>query len=311
MKAVILAAGKSTRTYPLTLTRPKPLLKVAGKTLLEHNLDKIIGSVDEVIIIVGYKQEMIRDHLGEEYKGIKIIYVEQTEQLGTGHAIMQAESFIDGRFLVMMGDDLYGKEDVDSCLRHELAILGKHVSNWSEFGVIVSENQKMTRLVEKPKEYVSDLANTALYVLDERIFSAIKEIGKSERGEYELTCAVEKVALARDIIVVETDYWIPIGFAWKLLDAERMLSGKGCVIGDNCVIEGYIKNSVIGDNVRFSGRISSGDSEVEIGGKKHAVNFGAIIGDGCMLEDVRIEPGTLIWPGVNKKNCTLKGVIKE
>jgi len=75
MQAVILAAGKSTRTYPLTLTKPKPLLKVADTTVIEHNLDQLRGVVDEVIIVVGYKAEMMQEYLGENYRGIKIRYV--------------------------------------------------------------------------------------------------------------------------------------------------------------------------------------------------------------------------------------------
>ena len=86
MQAVILAAGKSTRTYPLTLTRPKPLLKAANKTILEHNLDNLNGIADEAILIVGYKKEMIRKKFGNNYNNIKIRYIEQKEQLGTGHA---------------------------------------------------------------------------------------------------------------------------------------------------------------------------------------------------------------------------------
>ena len=72
MQAVILAAGKSTRTYPLTLTRPKPLLKVANKTIIEHNLEQLSGLVDEVIIVVGYKSEMIKDFLNDKFGKIKI-----------------------------------------------------------------------------------------------------------------------------------------------------------------------------------------------------------------------------------------------
>ena len=87
MQAVILAAGKSTRTYPLTLTRPKALLTVANKTILEHNLEQMSGIIDEAIIVVGYKKEMIINKFGENFGKISIKYIEQKEQLGTGHAL--------------------------------------------------------------------------------------------------------------------------------------------------------------------------------------------------------------------------------
>ena len=106
MQCVILAAGKSTRTYPLTVTRPKALLKIANKTILEHTFDNLIGLVNEIIVIVGFKKEMIIDYFGSDYQGIKLTYVEQNEQLGTGHALACARDKIDDKFLMLNGDDL-------------------------------------------------------------------------------------------------------------------------------------------------------------------------------------------------------------
>jgi len=108
MQAVILAAGEGIRLRPLTLDKPKPLVKIDGKTLLEHNLDQLIGLIDEVILIIGYKGDMIKEYIGSEYQSMKIKYIEQKEQLGTGHALMQAKKLIKGKFLVLMSDDLYG-----------------------------------------------------------------------------------------------------------------------------------------------------------------------------------------------------------
>src|SRR3989338_554814 len=105
MQAIILAAGKSTRTFPLTLTRPKPLLKVGKKTLLEHNLEQLDGLFDEVILVVGYKKEMLTnfiDKIKNNYK-FKIRFVEQKEQLGTGHALLQVKDIVKDKFLLMMG----------------------------------------------------------------------------------------------------------------------------------------------------------------------------------------------------------------
>src|SRR3989344_5262428 len=107
IKAVIMAAGKSTRTYPLTLTKPKPLLKAANKTIFEHNLDNLDGIADEIIIIVGYKKNLIKKCIGNKYKGLKIKYVDQKQQLGTANALSAAERHIKGRFLLMAGDDIF------------------------------------------------------------------------------------------------------------------------------------------------------------------------------------------------------------
>ncbi len=107
MQAVILAAGKGTRMYPMTLDKPKPLIEVANKPVLEHNLDKMLGLIDEAIIIVGYKKDQIMSRLGERYHSIKVTYVVQEETLGTGHALMLAEQHVKDKFLVINGDDLF------------------------------------------------------------------------------------------------------------------------------------------------------------------------------------------------------------
>ena len=99
MKVVIMAAGRSTRAVPLTLTRPKPLLPIANRTILEHQLDALHGLVDGAVLVVGYLQEMIRNHMGDSYRGIHIDYVVQEEQLGTGHALLQCKDLIDGPFI--------------------------------------------------------------------------------------------------------------------------------------------------------------------------------------------------------------------
>src|SRR3989338_1943835 len=118
MKAVILAAGKSTRTYPLTVEKPKALLKFAGKTLIEHILSSLQGAVDEAVIVVGYHAEMIKKSLGSRCGRIKISYALQKEQKGTGDALLSAEGKVSGRFILLMGDDVYGASDVRKCLKN-------------------------------------------------------------------------------------------------------------------------------------------------------------------------------------------------
>ena len=100
MQAVILAAGKSTRTYPLTISRPKALIKILNKPILQRNLEQLAGLVDEVIIIVGYKADMIKNYFGTAFSGMKITYVEQKEQLGTGHALIQVKDYVKDKFVI-------------------------------------------------------------------------------------------------------------------------------------------------------------------------------------------------------------------
>ncbi len=129
MQAVIFCAGKSTRTYPLTLSKPKPLLKVANKMILEWNLEQLSGIVDEVFIVVGFEKEQIVSAFGDSFGDIKINYVEQKEQLGTGHALSLCKDNLGTKFLVMNGDDLYHRDDIEACLKCQVAVLVKEVDN--------------------------------------------------------------------------------------------------------------------------------------------------------------------------------------
>ena len=148
MQCVILAAGRSTRTHPLTVDRPKPLLRIANQTIIEHNLEQLQGLVDEVILVVGFKQEMLREFLGPSHKGMKISYVEQPEQLGSGHALMQVEAagLLKDRFIVMNGDDIFDRKDIEACIEHRYCVLAQKVDDPSKFGICAVEGE----LVKEP-----------------------------------------------------------------------------------------------------------------------------------------------------------------
>ncbi|MBD3164509.1 NTP transferase domain-containing protein [Candidatus Woesearchaeota archaeon] len=346
MKAVILAAGKSTRTYPLTLSMPKPLLKISNKALIEHNLEQLMDLVDEAMIVIGYRGEMIQKYLGHRFGNIELKYVEQKKQLGTGHALLQAESYIKGgRFLVMMGDDVYFRGDIRKCLKYDLAVMVKRVQNYQDFGIFTQKGDRILELQEKPKNYISDLANTACYVFDNKIFGCLRKIKKSSRGELELTDGFNLLAKSEDIFSVEAKVWLPVSYPWNLLEADQIIrdrdikAGRNTVIkgevtdssvGKNCVIEGFVKNSIIGDNViihkdsviedsiignnvEFRGTVETAPKvEIKVKGRVMKVeNFGAAIGDSCRLKDVLLESGTLVWPKVVKKGKDLKGIVRK
>ncbi len=267
MQAVILAAGKSTRTYPLTLTRPKPLLKVANKTIIEHNLEQLSGLVDEVIIVVGYKSEMIKDFLNDKFGKIKIKYVVQSDVIGNADALKLVEKEIKGKFILMFGDDLYSKKDIKNLLRFDNAILAQKVKTPENFGVLKINKNIFCEVVEKPKEFISDLVNIGCFVFSKKIFDVLSEIKLSSRNEYELTDAYNLMAKKHKIYVVQVeDYWLPITYPWNLLEANEYIIknsknsknkkvvieqfatvGKKVFVGKNTVIKSgsYIEDGVI------------------------------------------------------------------
>ena len=214
MQAIMMVAGKSTRTYPLTLTRPKPLLPVLNKPSIYYNLDQLVDIVQEVILIVGYRKDMIQETLGSNYKGIKLTYVEQKEQLGTGHAVLQAAHYVTDRCIVMNGDDLFAKSDIMKLLHFRYAALAMIVKDPSLYGVYqVNDEGIVLNLVEKPKENIGNLANVGCYLFDSSIFNELEKTPLSERGEIELTSAVLNIARQQPFQVISLkEYWLPTGY---------------------------------------------------------------------------------------------------
>lgn len=229
MQAVILAAGRGTRMKKLTAEMPKVLLEVAGKTLLEHKFDVLPESVDEVVIVVGYLGSKIQERFGGAYAGRRILYVEQEEFDGTAGALWKAAPLLRGRFIVMNGDDLYAKEDVEKCLRESdgwTMLVCRTSGTTSGARVRLGDGNLVRDIVESGPEGNSGLVNTALYVLDTRVFSykpVPKHPGSGELGlPQTLLTAVSDVPLH----AVEASFWIPITDENDLKRAENELKSR-------------------------------------------------------------------------------------
>ncbi len=314
MQAVIMAAGESTRTYPLTLTRPKPLLSVAGKTLLEHNLTQLDGLVDEVILVVGYRQEMIRSFLGDVYQGMKLTYVEQKERLGTGHVLTTVRDYVSGRFMIMNGDDLFTHSDMETCLNCDLCVLAAEVGDATRFGLLVVEDGILKDLTEKPPTAGAGLGNTGLYVFDQRVFDIT--IPLSPRGEYEITDIVRALIPSGELKCVQVrDYWLPVGYPWDLLSANEFFLKRiqvttkicGTLMEPNHVDGPLVlgEGSVIEPFVTIKGPVVIGRDTVIM--SNSYIEGPTIIGDGC-----KIEPRTYIRKHTTLGNrCRVNADIKN
>ena len=302
MKAVIMAAGKGERCYPLTLTKPKPLLKIVNKTVLEHNLEQLKGLVDEAIIIVGYKKEMIMNKIKKRYYKIKITYVEQKEQLGTGHALMQAEKFIKDKFIVMGGDDLFSKADIRNCLRHKYCVLAKKVDDPKRFGIVYLKNGLIKDIVEKSENPKSNLANTGLYVFDRKIFDILKKIKKTSRNEYEIPCAVKELAKKEKVNCEKViGYWIPITYPWNYLEANVFM------------VENMRKRQIHGKvepNVTIKGRVFIGEGTIIKSGTY--IEGPAYIGNDCEIgPNAFIRKDTIIMDMVRTRAEIVDSVLMD
>lgn len=220
MQAIILAAGNGIRFSPLSENKPKPLFSFLNKSIIEHNLSELKGIVDEVIIVVGYRKEMIIDKIGNNFEGIKITYIEDKEISGTASAVKLAKGIIKDNFILLNGDDFYFKSDIKKL--KSPGILAREHRNPSSFGVVVKEDNYLKDIIEKPSDPVSNLVNTGLYFLPKEILDI--EVEKSLRGEYEFTDCIKKYN--QKINVYEADHWFPNSYPWDVFNAFSYLFSK-------------------------------------------------------------------------------------
>ena len=223
MQCVILAAGKGASLRPLTDNCPKPLVKVAGKSLLDHIVGSLPSAVDEIILVTGYLEEQIKAHCGEQFHGRKVTYVHQAEQKGTGHALWLCKDFLKGRFLFMFADDLHGANDIARATSYTRSMLTLTTNTPERFGIVVRHpDGTLAEIIEKPEHPPSNLASTGVMVLDDNLFKY--ELTKETNGEYYLTDIIAEYAKDYPIAVVEQQLWIPIGYPEDIEKAEKILA---------------------------------------------------------------------------------------
>jgi bifunctional UDP-N-acetylglucosamine pyrophosphorylase/glucosamine-1-phosphate N-acetyltransferase len=211
MKVIILAAGLGTRMKDLTKDTPKPMLPIQGKPKLAYTLEILPEEITEVIFIVGYLQEQIREFFGEEYAGKKIKYIVQEKLNGTAGAVALAKDEIGSeKVLVMMGDDLYNRKDLEKILQYEQALLAYETDEAEQFGLVDTDKDGyLTAVVEKPHNKTKGLVNTAAYVLSPEYFNTpLVAISETEFG---LPQTLVKMYPEHKTKVVRTTKWLPIG----------------------------------------------------------------------------------------------------
>lgn len=198
MQAVIPAAGRGSRLDSLTDDRPKALVELLDRPLLEHVFDALFPRASEYIVVVGYLGTQIQDRFGEAYDGVPITYVEQTDRVGLADAVGRAEPVIDGSFLQLNGDNVLSAPIDTVVERHyqtgaDATLLVEEVSKEraKRGGVLEMSDGTPVRIVEKPDDPPSRLATTGCFAFSPRIFDAIDSIEPSDRGEYELPDAIE------------------------------------------------------------------------------------------------------------------------
>lgn len=285
MKAVILAAGEGSRMRPLTYTRPKVMLPVAGKPILEHLILKAKeAGVGEFVLVVGYHDEEIRTYFGDgTHFGVSIDYATQRRQLGTANAVAQAAASLSNSqtFLVMNGDAIVGSDGIRDLIAQNVTTLSLfEVKDIRGLGAVAVEGERVKHIYEKMDNPPSNLANAGIYLFTKDIFAAIEKTPKSPRGEYEITDSIQMLIDAGIPVCGHViKYWLDLTYPWDLLNANEVL-----MAGMTGEIKGEVES-----NVTLKGAVSIGNGTV--------VRSGAyIVGPVIVGEDCDIGPNCFIRP---------------
>ena len=249
LKAIILAAGEGSRMRPLTYTRPKVMLPIANKSILEHLLiEARDAGIREFVFVVGYHDERVRGYFGGGDRwGVSIIYSNQRRQLGTADALKSVKNLVDGNFLVINGDVIVDKKGISQLSRKNSNTVGiVEVENARELGVIEVSGDRVVHIYEKVKKPTSHMANTGLYLFTLDIFDAISRTSKSPRGEYEITDSLQlMIDKGHSVSYQKISHWLDLSYPWDLLLAnESLLTGiEAQNLGDvegNAVMKGEV-----------------------------------------------------------------------
>jgi glucose-1-phosphate thymidylyltransferase len=322
-QAVILAAGEGQRLRPFTVTRPKAMLSIADKPILQYVVESLAANgIRNIVLIIGYRKEQVFDYMGSgEDFGVELTYINQDAQLGTAHALAQAEEVAEDEFLVISGDNLIEPSTIAEFVRAEPeAVLVKRVSNPVRYGVVNLRNDKVMDIVEKPKEAGGNLINTGIYAFTREVFKYTQSI-------LDIPDVLnEMIARGKAVNAMETSgTWLDVVYPWDILSLngailQQMEARTGGTIEDGVALKGQVtvgegtiirsgsyifgpavigKGCEIGPNVTVMPATSIGDNVV--------VSSFTEIRNSVIGDDVSIGAGSLVNDSVIDRGCTIKG----
>jgi len=329
LKAVILAAGEGRRCRPLTQTRSKVMLPVGNRPFMEHVIRALAANgVKDLYVVVGYQKERVMDHFEDGVNfGVNITYIEQSELLGTAHALRKAEPYLDEEFLVVNGDNLVDTRAIKELIsaKGENVILAAIRPHTGDYGVLKVEQQRVTAIIEKPGRPCAGILNTGAYKFSPAIFEELSRTPISERGSYELTQTISQMIDEGIEILcrVSKGIWSDAIFAWDLLNANSLAlsMNDSRVLGeveDGAKIRGPVEigeGSIVRSGSYLVGPISIG-KDCDIGpnatilpstsiGSSVRVASHSEIRNSILMDGARIGSGTIVSDSVVGESCIL------
>jgi UDP-N-acetylglucosamine diphosphorylase/glucosamine-1-phosphate N-acetyltransferase len=315
MQAVILAAGEGKRVRPLTRSRPKVMIPVANRPIIEYVIEALEkNGIREIIVVVGYRKEQVTRFLNQLDMPIEVVV--QKKQLGTAHALKCAESLITGDFLLLPGDNYIDAHSIGRIKEIKNAMLVKEHPNPSNFGVVLLKDGFVTRIIEKPEHSPSFMVSTGIYSLTRDFFSYISENNVTDAVSLMLNSGEQ-------IKAVIADDWQDAIYPWDILKMNKHLlknlpEAREGTTSRQTIIQGAVrigKGTTIGPNTVISGPVIIG-SDCEIGpnccimpntslGSRVKVEPFTCIGNSLIMDDTSIGSHSRIIDAVTGQGCRL------
>jgi glucose-1-phosphate thymidylyltransferase len=309
MKGLILSGGTGSRLFPLTYSNAKQLIPLANKPILFRVIEAICDAgINEIGIVVGSTADRIKDAVGNGDRwGIEITYIQQDQPLGLAHAVKVSEPFLgDDRFVMFLGDNVIEggispliAQFADSEWNSQIVLT--KIDHPEQYGVAeLGEDDRIVRLVEKPKVPPSNLALVGIYMFDSNIFKAVNEITPSWRGELEITDAIQWLVDQKYAVhpYVHRGWWIDTGAPGDLLEANDLVLEE-----IKYGIDGYVdRESTVGRRVKIERGAEIINSVIRgpsiIGENARIVNsyIGPFtsVNHGVLIEDSEIEHSVIL-----------------
>jgi glucose-1-phosphate thymidylyltransferase len=322
-QAVILAAGEGQRLRPFTVTRPKAMISIADKPILQFIVEALArNGIRNIIFVVGYRKEQVYDYMGSgEQFGVEITYVTQETQLGTAHALSQVKEKVGDEFLVLSGDNLIEAHTIaDFSGIEPEAVLVKRVNDPIRYGVVNIDRGEVKGIVEKPKEAGSNMVNTGIYAFSRDVFKFTETV-------LDIPDALNNmIAEGYSIKALETGgTWLDVVYPWDIIGLNNAIlqniqAGLGGTIEDSVSLKGKVmigEGTVIRAGSYINGPVVIG-AGCEIGphvcimpstsiGDNVVISSFTQIKNSVIGNDVSMGPGCFISDSIIDRGCVIKG----
>jgi len=330
MKAIVLAAGEGARMGPFTASEPKVMIRVGNRPILEHVVRALAAEgIVDLVLVAGYRRERIMSYFqdGKAF-GVKIEYIVQNKQLGTAHALLEASPKLGSPFVVLNGSNILDRQAISDLIAGEAspAVLITESDQPEKYGVVLLADDRITRIVEKPRQPVGNLINTGAYLLDASILPVIERLVAA--GRHDLPSAIENLSESQPVRAVRTKgVWSDALYPWDLLklNGEVLKSvheQKAGTIEKGVTIRGKVsigEETVLRSGTYIQGPVAIGEgceigphavilAATSLGNNVHVGPF-SLVDNSILMDDVDVGAGCTLQDTVAGMGAKLRAAV--